>query len=50
MIFGIYSISGDLLLITASRHMVRQMVTSVPCKGILVRRRAYDMPITLRGL
>ena len=26
MIFGIYSISGDLLLITASSHMVRQRV------------------------
>jgi hypothetical protein len=50
MIFGVYSISGELLLITASRHMVRQMICSTACKGILVRRKAYDMPITLGGL
>lgn len=49
MIFGVYSISGELLLITASKHMVRQLITSVACKGILVRRKAYEMPITLQG-
>jgi hypothetical protein len=50
MIFGIYDISGDLILITASKPMVRQMITTTACKGILIRRQAYDLPITLRGL
>ena len=50
MIFGIYDTLGDLVLITASRHMVRQMITTTACKGILIRRQAYDMPITLGGI
>jgi hypothetical protein len=49
MIFGIYDISGDLILITASKPMARQIITTQACKGILIRRQAYDMPISLRG-
>ena len=50
MIYGVYSINGDLHTITASKAVVLGLLRSGTCNKTTTRKHAYEMPITWGGV
>ena len=49
MVIGVYAKDGSLRLITADRGEAMDVIHSEPCRGILLRRNKYALPLRIGG-